>query len=500
MEAPSPNTSRSSPGGVALLFAVVVAATARPIIDPDFWWHLRTGRRIAEQGIPTVDPYSFTVPGRPWITHEWLSEVVLWMLWDRLGGPTALIIFFTVVATAAFWIAYRTSQARRLPTAAVAALASWAAAVATGVRPQMFNLLGLAIVLWLCERRRLGRSPTIQLWLLVPLTILWANLHSGFLLGVAVLGVYGVADLIGKRTRPAMMTLAVAGTCFASAAINPSGFAMWRYPFDTLRSPVMRDFIAEWASPDFHAPVFAPFLVLLVVSMAAAIASRQPMPAAHALLLGGTAVASLQSARHIAVFAVIAVPVISPHVAAVYDQVRAARPNDKPVRTPAPGFFQVGLRGLGTLVAIVMVAAAVSSNDPAQKRTIPLAAVDYLESSGLAAEPGFNQYRFGGYLIWRDIPVFIDGRADVYGDEFLSTYVDTHRVTSDWRHGLDSYGIEWVLVEPDHKLATMLAASGEWVAAPGWTETAQSRTAQTDVATIYVRSDSSLPPSVLAFE
>lgn len=485
MSLPPASTERPSPGVVALLFAAVVAATARPIIDPDFWWHLRTGQRIVEEGIPRVDPYSFTVPGRTWVTHEWLSEVVLWTLWSRLGGAVALIIFFTALATSAFWLAYRTSFARRVPTAVVAALASWAAAVATGVRPQMFNLFGLAVVLWACERIRVGSQPIWKLGWLVPLTIIWANLHSGYLLGVAVLGVYAVAELITRRTKPALGIGAVTAACFAGAAINPSGVAMWRYPFDTLRSPVMRDFIAEWASPDFHAPVYAPFLVLLVISVVSVVASKMSLPAAHALLLGGTGVASLQSVRHIAVFAIVTVPVISPHLAAAYDRVRTTRRqrSGSAQRDPAPGFFQVGIRLLGGLVGAAMLAGAVSSNDLAQERTLPVAAVDYLESSGLAESRGFNQYRFGGYLIWRDIPVFIDGRADVYGDEFLSTYVDTHRVAPNWSESLDANGVQWVLVEPDHALTTMLTASADWEPAPGWEDTAE-----TDVATIFRRS------------
>ena len=115
---------------VAAAFVIVVAAAVRPTVDPDFWWHLRTGELIWTSGIPDSDPYSFTVPGRAWITHEWLSETILYGLYRSLG-LAGLIVVFALLTTAAFGLVFAASEARARPTAAITALAAAAAAVAS---------------------------------------------------------------------------------------------------------------------------------------------------------------------------------------------------------------------------------------------------------------------------------------------------------------------------------------------------------------------------------
>ncbi len=80
--------------------------TLRPIADPDFWWHLRTGQLISQTGsIPHSDPFSFTNNGKPWIAHEWLSELFFYGLY-KIGGYAALILTFSTIITAAFLFAY----------------------------------------------------------------------------------------------------------------------------------------------------------------------------------------------------------------------------------------------------------------------------------------------------------------------------------------------------------------------------------------------------------
>ena len=80
--------------------------TLRPIADPDFWWHLRTGQLIVQtHTIPHFDPFSFTNNGKPWVAHEWLSEVFMYSLY-RIGGYGLLIFVFSIVICGAFILAY----------------------------------------------------------------------------------------------------------------------------------------------------------------------------------------------------------------------------------------------------------------------------------------------------------------------------------------------------------------------------------------------------------
>jgi hypothetical protein len=127
--------------------------TARNAVDPDLWWHLRTGQWIVETGhVPHSDPFSFTRAGEPWVSHEWLSEVVFYELWKH-GEAAALIVFSAMITTAGFMLLYlrcpgtsRTGQQpRRL-------WALWLAAPSWGVRPQMFTFTLASLLLWLLDR------------------------------------------------------------------------------------------------------------------------------------------------------------------------------------------------------------------------------------------------------------------------------------------------------------------------------------------------------------
>jgi hypothetical protein len=108
----------------------------------------------------------------------------------------------------------------------------------------------------------------------------------------------------------------------------------------------------------------------------------------------------------------------------------------------------------------------------------PISAVDYLEQSGLAEKRGYNSYNWGGYLIWRGVPVFVDGRADVYGDDFLFYYRRTFEIREDWREPLDAFAVDYVLMERDSALSVVLLDDA------GWQEAYAD-----DLARIFVRAD-----------
>src|SRR6202521_5641889 len=172
--------------------------TARPATDPDLWWHLRTGQLIVETGhVPHTDPFSFTRAGHAWVSHEWLSEVVLYELWKH-GGAAALIVFSAIITTAGFMLLYLRCLlwgGAKHWAAAATVLGALASAPSWGVRPQMFTFTLASLLLCLLDsgnksgdkkdRRRL-------LFWIPPLFLLWLNLHAGFALGLALLLAYGL--------------------------------------------------------------------------------------------------------------------------------------------------------------------------------------------------------------------------------------------------------------------------------------------------------------------
>jgi hypothetical protein len=332
-----------------------------------------------------------------------------------------------------------------------------------------------AVFLYLVEGFRAGHVSRHMLFVLPFLTALWANLHGGYLLGVALLGVYAIGDgvdlLIGAanqdRTRPrdVWVLFALAAACFAAALFNPNGWHLWTYAFDTLGSAIMQENIAEWRPPDLNDPTFWPFAILLGLGVVGWTTSHVRPRCTDLLLFLGTAAAGLTSRRHIALFAVLATPVIARSLRHTLGQTKvyALLSGETP---PAP-LTRAKVRLNWTLLVAVVLATTLwltvklGKNEAAIAKTYPVAAVDFLEQQGLTATRGFNAYVWGGYLIWRGVPVFVDGRADVYGD-FLSYYLKTFRLAEDWRDPLDELDVNYALVERKNSLCIVLGISDEW--------------------------------------
>ena len=469
-------------GGI--LFFGLLAMTARNAVDPDLWWHLRTGQWIAENGrIPHSDHFSFTRAGQPWISHEWLSEVVLYELWKH-GGAAALIVFSAIITTVGFMLLYL-----RCPpiggnwhwAAAATAFGALAAAPSWGVRPQMFTFALASLLLWLLEGGE--HRPRLLLWI-PPLFLLWLNLHAGFALGPALILAYGVGLLVEtamgstpwQQARPILLrVLLLLLACLALVPLNPSGAQLYRYPFDTLRSPGMRSFIVEWFSPDFHQWLYRPFLLLWLLVLTALASSRWRPKGRVIVPLLLTAFAALDAVRHIPIFVLVAMPGIAAALPAA-GRDRGEAPTSRKSRDVGhPPFssrfqplFNVAVLVLMAVFAFVNWVSLARNQDARVAERFPERAVSFLRA-GHYPERIFVYYDWGGYAIWKLYPeyrVFVDGRADLYGDDLLRQSIQTVvEIRTGWRDVLDRWKVEAVLVPPSCALAQALLLDPNWHAA-----------------------------------
>jgi hypothetical protein len=462
---------------VALFAVALFTIAVRETLDPDMWWHLRTGEYILQEGIPRQDVFSFTVPDHAWTTHEWLSQVFMWGVY-QVGGLPGLMVVFAALTAVSFFLVYRVSVGRPFLAAFVVLLAAFASAMIWGVRPQIFNTFFIALFVYMVERYRKGKFSGRVLWWLPLLTLLWANFHSGYLLGVVYLAVFTAGEALEIVLRRGsdfdLLTwrqirglAGITAVSFFAAAINPNGPELWLYPFFTLGSSAMQVYIAEWHSPDFHNPIFWPFLALGALGVLGwAFSPRRPR-FSDLLLFGGTAVAGFISLRNIPLFAIIVPPIVcralmgwlsvNPHLIAFLQE------PVNPARAPR---WQLVMNGvvlaLAALVSLVWTGTVIARNETAVAEVFPVTAVTYLEESGLAEQRGYNSYNWGGYLIWRGLPVFIDGRADVYGDEFMFFYRQAYDAGEQWAEPLDAYQVDYVLMESGQPLNSLLAVSPDW--------------------------------------
>ncbi|HEX8651846.1 MAG TPA: hypothetical protein VF708_13485 [Pyrinomonadaceae bacterium] len=469
---------------VFVLLLILFMGGARNVFDPDFWWHLKTGQHIVDTGtIPHTDIFSTVFFGREWVTHEWLSEAIIYLI-HRSLGVAGLVVTFALVVVAALWLAYRRC-AQRVGHPGVACFALILGALAAGstwgARPQMFSFLFASIYISVLANYYAGERRGRDIWWLVPLIILWVNMHAGFALGLVliVLTIMAMAldhwlvesepsASLWPRLRPLCFLLVA---CTLAVSLNPSGARIYLYPFETLTSQAMMKYIQEWFSPDFHKLMFLPLAVLLLATFAALALSKKRVRPGELLLLSATAYASLRSARNIPFFALVAMPLLAEHSWNWINSQPWGRWLTLPEKREegASVALKIALNVLLLIVipvslCVLRVTSVVASQADSEAENFPVAAVEFVRKNQLP-QPVFNEYAWGGYLIWKlypDYRVYIDGRADVYGDRFLEEFLKTHDGISNWRAPLDRYGVRTVMIEPGAALASLLREDAGW--------------------------------------
>lgn len=446
-----------------MIFALAVRQSA--FIDPDLWWHLQTGQDIVtSRTIPQTDIYSFTKAGSEWITHEWLSEVLIYATF-RIAGWAGLLILFPGLITFAFYLAYRRCVGKPYIAAIAILLAAASSSPLLGIRPQMITLLLASIFITLLTQYS-NDAQVRRLYWMAPLMLLWVNLHAGYALGLGLVVLYMISLALDRKWNLIPRLGLILLACTAVVPLNPNGFRMFSYPLETLRSPSMAAFIEEWASPDFHKAMFLPLALFLFLLLGAFALSPKRARAGEVFLVFITGLAALRSARHIPIFALIAAPIFAQQLWELIRsrgwETRLFTPQESASRTAVPLAL---LLLLAPAVLDVALIRHFVTNQPAYESiNYPRAAVNFLDSQKVPG-PIYNRYGWGGYLIRRlhgEYPVYIDGRADVYGDKFMYEAFNTHDGGTGWFEPLDRLSIRTVLIAPDVPLASLLRHDDQW--------------------------------------
>ena len=475
---------------VGFFAAAVLPRATWPLIDGDVWWHIRAGEEVLRTGtVSRVDTWSIVGAGRPWTSQDWLANVML-AAGNSLGpwGQTALSFLFGAITVLAFWILWR-AIALRVPQIGWASRIVWLsiglvlAGPVMGVRVQVLDLLMAALVVWICWRYLVDPR---RRWLLgLPaVALVWANLHAGWILLFLLVGatlVGETADRLLKRQLngpPALSwaqlrdLAAALVISLAALAINPNGVALYAYPFYTLGITSLGRYVMEWfpaSLDDLFGWLLAGFA--LVAVLPALVFGRQRLRIADALILLGLTLMAYRAIRFLLIVGpiggAIAAVVLAPIISESRLGRRAARILAR-LAAPASGGRRrlhvaliVLLVGLGVGVSILRVSPPAQAAEIA--RVLPARAVDWMNAN----EPGtriFNRYEWGGY-IGQHRPqqlVFMDGRADVYGDELLQMYVSIIGVDGDPQSIFDRYRIDYAVFPPDTPLADWFDASAAW--------------------------------------
>lgn len=451
-----------------LLFWIVGFAilSLQPINDPDTPWHLATGFYIlAHHRVPTVDPFSWTMLGQPWVTQEWLFEVIL--AWQSIHfgffGVWFLLVFVHALTVLTLYqVARLASNDHRVVAALLACAGTLAAYVFWTIRPQIFSYLLFAVFLLLLGRVRAGHVRSI--WYALPLFLFWANVHASVSIGTVMLLLEIAISFIpsigrvekltlprGARTR--LLIAAVVGT--AIGLLNPNGFKQYTYALLS-GNATLTDNILEWHSPNFHIDYFKyGVLSFLLLTFLLLVATKRSIPMRELLYFGGSFAVTLIYQRFMPYLAMTTVPLLAPLLRSTGRRLLSP---SRPILWLNATAITAWLIYFGTQIPIV----AGSVDAHMDKGAYPVDAVTYLQKNHLTGHL-LNAYNWGGYLIYRNVPTFVDGRTDIFlENSTFSDYLALQNLNFGAPDLLDTYKIQTALLPEGYALTVYMNQSSHW--------------------------------------
>ncbi|HXI99594.1 MAG TPA: hypothetical protein VNH44_00130 [Micropepsaceae bacterium] len=418
--------------------------------DGDSFLHLATGEwMISHRAVLHTDPFSFSRPNAPWLSHEWLAEILMAEAFRLQGWAGVVALTALAAALALFQLARHLG--RWLPPGAnlfVLLLAGVCVAPGLLARP---HILALPVFeAWVAElfvARSLGRAPS---WFLLPLMCLWANLHGGFILGLLLVVPLTLEAILAAPAAWRAVLARWGGFLLAAvgaALLTPHGLAGLVFSFELMGMPELSA-IGEWRPADFG--TLQPQELALIAGLYVALTRGARLPRLRVFILLGLLHMALQHTRQ-QMFAGVIVPLL------IAEPLGAALPASRHEHHPRR-WSAAGAALAVALVALRLQFPIIRTDSP----SAPIRAVQHVPPA-LTAQPVFNDYFFGGYLIFVHIRPFIDGRADMYGSAFLRQYLTITRPDKvALETAFRTYGIGWTILMPSNPAVGLLDALPHW--------------------------------------
>ena len=402
------------------VLALLLAALSRTWADPDLWGHVRFGGDILHHWLSPQDPYSFTADV-PWVNHEWLAEVVMYLAYAAAGSP-GLVLLKMVVVCLTLWMVARITHAGEIDVTAADVLLSaallglWARVYV--VRPQLFSVLLFAILLWILASVR--RGATGRLWLLPGVFVLWVNAHGGWTIGVGTLALWTVLSVSGVVTGATRRSaIVVAMLVLAATLVNPYGAGLWTFLYRTVG--LGRANINDWRPLiESGSQVLIPWSISAVIAIIAVARNWRRLPLFNLAVTAGLALASVRVSRLDVFFTLSTVMLLGPYL------------SDEPTRAGARASWTRGTIAVAAIVLVLGSAigwrmrhelSCVRLDGPwmPERESAAFISANHLEGRLL------SWFDWGQLAIWHFGPglrVSMDGRREtVYSEAFVAEHL-----------------------------------------------------------------------------
>jgi hypothetical protein len=423
---------------LVLLYCIPASQAMVPFIDPDIWWHFRTGQWIFSHGqVPVTDPFSTYGMGKPWVAYSWLFEILVYALFTKLGLMGILVFTVSMSFLIALVLHGALRQARLPFIVEVFPMAAALGAMSSllSPRPWLFSILFFTVELFiLFHVRRTGKiAPLVAL---PPLFVLWANLHIQFIYGLAVLGLFLMEVLLSQLPslegdkavsapsplgRLSFLLLA----CLLATLITPYHFRLYTPILEYVGQTGAFQVVMELLPLSVRS--LTDWLVIGLTIVAAFVLGWQRawLPFPTLLLLMGTFLA-FRARRDVWVLALAAVFIISEFGGFVRSE---------------PSFSFTKVRIICVIVVLTVAIYLIGLRrqiseqqlESVAERRFPVAAVKFINEKNFPG-PLYNHFNWGGYLIWAlpRLLVSMDGRTNLHGDQRIEQSFNTWSGLRGW--------------------------------------------------------------------
>ncbi|MGJ0516401.1 MAG: hypothetical protein ACR65O_11735 [Methylomicrobium sp.] len=428
----------------------------------DTYWHIKVGEWILEnRQAPTTGIFSYTATDKPWVSHEWLSAIILYEVYSIAGWP-GLVFLATAAITLAMWLLFDFLVKRVSVNICIIFILFAYLLLTPHIMPRPHILILPFIVLWTAELIKASENQTHPPYLLALIMILWSNMHGSFIMGIpfvlffAAECIFSIQDS-SLRTKQLQHWLLFLLLSLSALIINPHGIEGVLMPFKLTDQTYVIDHIVEWASPNFHG--FQPLEFWLLGFIGFFLYKGYTLPPFRLIFLLGLLHLSLKYIR----FATDLLPFLSPLIMATSLGKQFNRPSDFAVESIYPKkmthWLAIGL--YLTALLLYLPGRTIETKQNIHLGKI-LTALQH-EKNGLGNM--LNSYSLSPYLIYYDYPVFIDSRGELYGDPFIEKHFKTTSLEKGAKPLLDlikKYNISWTIFETNLPINTFLGERSDW--------------------------------------
>ena len=439
---------------------IVIAGT--PLAVNDLAYHLRAGDIMFDtHAILRTDVFSAVAYGKPWLNQQWLAQIVLATAF-RFGGWFGLVVLRALLGAVVLSFVFLACRAAGAATKRAAWLTLASGVMLMGgftLRPQLLGMGCFALTAWLVARRR---AHPQGVWIVIPITILWANLHGSFFLAPLLLGLAWVEDRWVRGRGSRTLLLAGLGSILATT-VTPYGYKVWSYAAGLATNPVIRKTITEWQPPSIEVYTGAVFFLSVVVVAALLIAGvRRPVPWGSLLSLVVFLAIALTAIRGVFWWAMVA-PIV---LAGVLED----RPAPTERRDPA-GALNAAIVGLLALAVVGSVIRWMPYTGPAMPTGgrlafAPVGITRELQRSLGPGEVVFNAQKWGSWLEFEfpRSPVIVDSLIEVIPESVWWRYYAVSSGAEGWQATLDAWDVDVAVLARDQQGPLIPKVRAD----PGW--------------------------------